>query len=64
MAWIAVDEDGSEWVYECEPVRNKYDRGIWVCEDMIDNLVLIPKGTIKKLIGRDLTWDNEAVEIK
>lgn len=30
----------------------------------IDFTVVLPKGTIKKLIGRDLTWEDEPVEIK
>lgn len=30
----------------------------------IDYTIELPKGTIKKLIGRDLTWEDEPVEIK
>ncbi len=26
--------------------------------------ITLPKGSIKKLIGRDLTWEDEAVELK
>ena len=29
-----------------------------------DSEVFLPKGTIKKLIGRELTWENEPVELK
>jgi hypothetical protein len=32
-------------------------------EDIADDIYL-PKGTIKKLIGRDLTWSDEPVELK
>lgn len=28
-----------------------------------DGYVMMPKGSIKKLIGRDLTWEDEPVEI-
>ena len=28
------------------------------------NYVTLPKGSIKKLIGRDLDWSNEPVELK
>lgn len=28
------------------------------------NGVVLPKGTIKKLIGRDLSWNDEPVELK
>lgn len=30
----------------------------------LDYLVVLPKGSIKKLIGRDLTWEDEPVELK
>ena len=29
-----------------------------------NNRVELPKGTIKKLIGRELTWDDEPIELK
>lgn len=32
--------------------------------DSFDNAVELPKGSIKKLIGRDLTWEDEPVELK
>jgi len=28
------------------------------------NVVKLPKGTIKKLIGKDLTWEDNPVELK
>jgi hypothetical protein len=54
--WLAVDEDGDEYVYEQAPRRREwvwFSEGEWCC---------VPKGTIKKLIGRDLTWQDEPVE--
>ena len=59
MAWIAVDKNGDEYIYEYKPTKYKTD---WSIRG--DSFVELPKGSIKKLIGRDLTWDNEAVEIK
>lgn len=29
-----------------------------------NRMVILPKGSIKKLIGRDLTWQDEPVELK
>lgn len=29
-----------------------------------DSEIFLPKGTIKKLIGKDLDWSNEPVELK
>jgi hypothetical protein len=46
MAWLAKDEDGSEFVYN---------------EDL--ELVFVPTGTIFRLIGRELSWQDEPVEL-
>ena len=60
MAWVAVDKNGNEVIFEFEPYR---------CSDFFwmedtDDYIDLPKGTIKKLIGRDLTWSDEPVELK
>ena len=62
MAWVAVDKDGRECIYQFRPVRRKdcelvpvYVYSMWL---------VLPKGTIRKIIGRELTWKNEPVELK
>ena len=59
MAWLAVDKDGAEGVYEERPERVEI-QAWW----SYDGSVRLPKGSIKKLIGRELTWQDEPVEIK
>lgn len=59
MAWVAVDKNGDEVLFDFEPERYN---SLWV-EDVGDDIYL-PKGTIKKLIGKDLTWQDEPVELK
>ncbi len=58
MAWLAVDEDGTEVIYKREPVRNELKR--WAEYPY----VTLPSGSIAKLIGRELTWEDEPVMIK
>lgn len=58
MAYVATDEDGEEYVYEGKPRRREYT---WICDSELCGL---PKGSIKKLIGRTLTWADEAVELE
>ena len=60
MAWLAADENGEEWIYSDEPqkVGNYY----YYCK-LGDNIQL-PKGSIKKLVGRELTFKDEPVELK
>ena len=65
MAVVAVDKDGAEAIYDDCPIRHnvswipsKYRNG----EDT--DWVLLPKGSIAKLIGRELTWSDEPVELE
>ena len=58
MAWVAVDTDKAEYIYESKPHR---EEGAWYehCD-----FVQLPIDSINKLIGKDLTWDNDPVELK
>ena len=60
MAWVAVHKNGNEVIFDFEPYR--WNDFLWG-EDT-GNYIYLPKGTIKKLIGRDLTWSDEPVELK
>lgn len=63
MAWLAVDKDGSEVICSTEPYRDIDD--LWCIENTPEsNIVQLPKGSIEKLIGRKLTWNDEPVELK
>lgn len=50
MAYVAVDKDGGEYVYDEEPTRGDeiFYQGYGDC-------VELPRGTIQKMIGRPLT---------
>ena len=61
MAWVAVDTHGIENIYESEPYRT---HGYWWDDLYFSTEISLPKGTIKKLIGRDLTWEDNPVELK
>lgn len=57
MAWVAVDMDNTEWIFSKKPFRS--DDGYWYSDSQF---IYIPESSIKKLIGRELTWDDEPVE--
>ena len=59
MACVATDKDGEEYIYEDEPDRT--EAGCWWSYFGVVN---IPNGSIKKLIGRDLSWEDNCVELK
>lgn len=59
MSYLAVDFDGSEYVYIQEPHRTS--ELTWEDEHYFG--VELPKGSIEKLINKKLNWDNEPVKI-
>ncbi len=61
MAWLCVDEDGQEMIFDNKPHRdNSSLGGYWSNHEERDFCnVDLPAGTIKKLIGHDLTWKDE-----
>lgn len=72
MAWLAVNKNGAEII---SPIKPERDKVRWNCsadiwegrEDepiMVDYDVDLPKGTIMKLIGRNLTWEDAPVDLK
>lgn len=59
MAWIAVNSYKCEFMFRDKPFRNK---GYW---DIIPRYnIPLPLSSIKKLIGRRLSWNDEPVELK
>ena len=78
MAWVAKDKNKSEHIFSKPPQRaydyfgirfddryNINDYSYWVCEtDATENMsISVPKGTIKRLIDKNLTWGNNPVEL-
>lgn len=65
MAFVAVDKDETECIYPQLPIRMD---NLYCWDDEPDDChfagIELPKGTIKKLIGYELTWDDEPVELK
>lgn len=89
MAWLVVDKNGTEKIFNLKPNRGQnqpdidksiaekeLDDDIWysTCYDVDKDGYLLfdpdldcttgvelPKGTIKTLIGRELTWEDEPV---
>ena len=61
MPWVAADKDYRECIYQFRPRRGSesfiplYPYSMWL---------VLPKGSIKKLIGKDLTLKDEPVELK
>lgn len=68
MAHVAVHKNGNEGIFLNKPHRGKH-HDFWYDDNQVegeyyDSEIPLPKGTIKKLIGKDLTWEDEPVELK
>lgn len=73
MAFLVVNPNGKEIVFQRKPTRrdeviNKKKVTTWYpfsdIQDSAPNFfVVLPSGSIKKLIGREITWENEPIEI-
>ena len=62
MAWLAVDKDSTENIYNIEPIRDlQVDRWDIATDDSW--WIELPKGTIKKIIGKTLTWQDVPIKI-
>ena len=80
MAYLAVDKNGDEAIFDSYPERDSsdldemykqgYDYNTLLRENMLsvwsgaENAIELPKGSIKKLIGKELTWNDEPIEIE
>ena len=67
MAWVAVRKNGKEGIFSHKPTRDE-ELDLWYdeVEDggvFYDTEISLPKGTIKKLIGCELSWKDEPVEL-
>lgn len=48
-------------------VLTKEDEKFWCCEELGDPddiITVLPKGSIKRLTGRELSWEDEPIEVE
>lgn len=62
MTWVCVGFNGEERICQSKPTR--YDDRYWMMNPICNDSVCLPKGSIKKLIGRELSWDDSPVKLK
>ena len=71
MAWLCKDEEGDELVFDEKPTLFLSDQtGLkywwyswFISKDFRHNPISLPSGSIQKLIGRELKWEDDCVEI-
>lgn len=63
MAWVAVSKQGQEFISISKPIRATDEDNYHGWKDTFVEISLC-SGSIKKLIGRELSWNDEPVELK
>ena len=63
-AWVCVLRDGTEWITDWNPRWNVMNMQ-WGVNDIGDDIhgIQLPKGIIRKLIGKDLGFMDEPVKL-
>ena len=60
MPYLAKDRNEDEWLFDVMPERKAF---IWDLRNRSGKAMNLPKGAIKALIGYDLKWEDEPVEL-
>ena len=60
ILWLTVDNDGTEKLFYKQPIREPNSR-VWVY--LREGAIIeLPKGSIERLIGKELSWSDEPFE--
>lgn len=62
MAWVAVSRTGEEYIFNSKPYKVEGFH-YWLSSSKNQGISL-PYKTIEKIIGKELSWDDEPVELK
>lgn len=64
--YLAINQDGTEVLCQVKMERgySPDGKGFWTAngEEQYNDVIFLPTGTIKKLIGRKLSWNSEQVK--
>ena len=63
MAWVAVTKQGREFISMCKPIRVTDEDNYYGQKDTFTEISLY-SGSIKKLIGRELSFSDKPVELE
>lgn len=64
MSYLCVDRSG-EYIADNKPTRNFFEWQGWENTDGVScTLISVPNGTIKKLIGKEMTWEDDPIYLE
>ena len=65
FAYLAVEPNGNELIFSEPPRRfDEYSTCGWFCNSNSTQCVNVPRGTIKKITGKSITWNDEPIKLE
>ena len=65
FAYLAVEPNGNELIFSEPPRRfDEYSTCGWFCSSNSSQYVYVPRGTIKKITGKTITWEDEPIKLE
>ena len=65
FAYLAVEPNGNELIFSETPCRiDEHSTCGWFCSSNSTQCVSVPRGTIKKITGKAITWEDELIKLE
>ena len=65
FAYLAVEPNGNELIFSEPPRRfDEHSTCGWFCSSNSSQCVPVPQGTIKKITGKSITWEDEPIKLE
>ena len=65
FAYLAVEPNGNELIFSETPCRiDEHSTCGWFCSSNSSQCVSVPRGTIKKITRRTITWADEPIKLE
>ena len=65
FAYLVVEPNGDELIFSEPPCRiDEFSRCEWFIDSNTAQYVYVPRGTIKKITGKSITWKDEAIKLE
>ena len=65
FTYLAVEPNGNELIFSEAPRRfDEYSTCGWFCSNNSSQCVYVPNCTIKKIIGKTITWNDEPIKLE
>ena len=65
FAYLAVEPNGNELIFSETPCRiDEHSTCGWFCSSNSTQCVSVPRGTIKKITRKTITWADEPIKLE